>query len=94
MGSKVEVPCWNWLVGAGYAAVCCSFSFRRRRWIRNAAKATRERMVQPPIVPPTIGPRDCFFSPVALPVEDGLEVGVFTGEAVTVITMTGVDVGP
>ena len=35
----------------------------RRRWMRKAVRATRERMMQPPTVPPTMGPMAVFLLP-------------------------------
>lgn len=58
--------------------------------MRKAARATRERIIQPPTVPPMIGARDCFFCPAsALVGED--EVGVVAGEGVAVTVTTIAD---
>lgn len=68
----------------------------RLRWMKNAARATRERMMHPPTVPPMMGPRlVVFVSPVEVEVE--VEVGEDIGEADAVTVMTiadGVDVVP
>lgn len=66
----------------------------RRRWMRNAARATRERMMHPPTVPPTMGPMEGFLPPDVDGCVVNRSVGVgeaeaeADGEKVTV-TVTG-----
>ena len=56
--------------------------------MRKAVSATILMIVQAPIVPPTIGPRLCFFSaPLPVPGEDD-EVGVVAGLGVSVTVTT------
>ena len=57
--------------------------------MRKAVSATILMIVQAPIVPPTIGPRLCFFSPpLPAPGEDDEEVGVVAGLGVSVTVTT------
>lgn len=68
----------------------------RRRWMKKAARATSETMVQPPTVPPMMGPRDCFFAPPLLPLLVSEVVGDVIGDSVTVTVRTadGADDAP